>query len=83
MYRSIAREGQRDSDVLAALTDDLERSVPTLEVEVLDVGAQGFGDAQAVEGQQRCQGVVTRRAEAGLERNPPSSLRSSPSVRDS
>ena len=31
--------GQRDSDVLAALTGDLERSVPTLEVEVIDVGA--------------------------------------------
>ncbi len=27
---------------------DLERPVPTLQVEALDVGAQGFGDAQSV-----------------------------------
>ena len=45
--------------------------MPTLEVEVVDVGAQGLGDAQTVEGQQRRQGVVTGRAEAGLDEEDP------------
>jgi hypothetical protein len=38
--------------VLAALAQDLARPVPALEVEVVDIGAQRFGDAQAVEGEQ-------------------------------
>ncbi len=49
------------------LAQDLQRSVPTLEVEVLDVGAEVLGDPQAVERQQRGQGVVSRGAEAGLD----------------
>ncbi len=39
----------------------------TLVVEVLHVGAEGLGDAQAVERQQRGQGVVSGRAESGLD----------------
>ena len=44
---------------------------PTLEVEGVDVGAEGFGDPQPVEGQQRRQGVVTGRSEAGLDEEGP------------
>ncbi len=43
------REG--DGDVLSALAHDLEGPVPALEVEAVDVGAEGFGDPQPVEGQ--------------------------------
>lgn len=57
-----------DGGVLAALAQDLERPVPSLEVEAFDVCAQGFGDAQAVEGEQRCQGVVPGRVQAALEK---------------
>jgi hypothetical protein len=40
------------------LAHDLEHAVSPLEVEVVDVGPKGLGDAQPVEGQQRRQGVV-------------------------
>ncbi len=58
---------QGDRYVLAALPHNLERSVSPLEVEVVDVGAQGLRDAQSVEGQQRRQGVVSRRTKARLD----------------
>src|SRR5215210_2757071 len=58
---------QGDGDVLAALAEDLERAVATLEVEVVDVGAEGLGDPQTIEGEQGCEGVVTWRAETGLD----------------
>ncbi len=38
-----------------------------LVVEVVDVGAQSLGDAQAVEGQQQGQGVDPGRAQTGLD----------------
>ena len=50
---------QGDGRLLAALAHDLERGVPALEVEVVDVGTQCFGDAQTAEGQKRRRGMVT------------------------
>ena len=41
-----------DGEDLAALADDGEGAMPALEAEILDVGADGFGDSQPVEGQQ-------------------------------
>ena len=38
-----------------------------LEVQVVDVGTEGFGDAQPVEGEQRRQGVVPGGAQPGLD----------------
>ena len=58
---------QGDGHVLAALAHDLERAVSALEVEVVDVGAQGLRDPKPVEGQQRRQGMVAGLAQAGLD----------------
>jgi hypothetical protein len=44
------REG--DGDDLGALAQDGEGAVAAFEAEGFDVGAGGFGDPQAVEGQQ-------------------------------
>ena len=74
---------QGDGHVLAALSHDLERPVSPLEVEVVDVGAQGLGDPQPVEGQQRRQGVVPRGTEAGLDEEGAELVAVHPSVRDS
>jgi hypothetical protein len=40
--------------------------VPSLALQVVDVGPERLGDAQSVEGQQRRQGVVPGRPEVGL-----------------
>ena len=64
--------------MLAALAQDLERAVPTLEVEVADVGAQRFGDAQAVEGPSEAKAWSRAEPRLAWTREAPSSLRSRP-----
>ena len=56
---------QRDGDHLAALTGDRQGPVPAFQAEVLDVGADGFGDPQPVQGEQGDQRVLGWRAEPG------------------
>jgi hypothetical protein len=41
--------------------------VPAFEAEVLDVGADGLGDPQSVQGEQGDQGMLGRRAEPGSD----------------
>ena len=55
----------RDEDGLAAFAEHGEGAVAAFEAEVFDVGAECFGDAQAVEREQRDQGVVARVGESG------------------
>ncbi|MDQ1365463.1 MAG: hypothetical protein QOE57_1505 [Acidimicrobiaceae bacterium] len=45
--------------------------MPPLEVQILDIGAQALGDPQTVERQQRRQGVVPGRSDAGLHQERP------------
>ena len=56
---------ERDGDDLAALAGDHQGAVAAFEAEGLDVGADGFGDPQPVERQQRDQRVLGGRAEPG------------------
>jgi hypothetical protein len=54
---------QRDGDDLAALTGDRQRPVSPLQAQVLDIGAGGLGDSQAVQREQGDQRVLGRRPE--------------------
>lgn len=45
--------------------------MPAFEAEVFDVGAQGFGDTQPVEREQRRQGVVATTGQPGLDQERP------------
>jgi hypothetical protein len=56
---------QRDRDDLAALAGDHQGPVAPLDTQGLDVGAGGLGYPQPVQGQQRDQRVLGRRAEPG------------------
>ena len=56
---------ERDGDDFAALAGDGQRPVPALKAEVPDISAGGLGDPQPVQGQQRDQRVLGRRAEPG------------------
>jgi hypothetical protein len=59
--RSHSRAGEHRHGTLAALASQPEHPMPSLDVEVLDVSAQGLVDAQAVKRQQRYE---RRRAQA-------------------
>jgi hypothetical protein len=59
--------GERDRDVLAARAHDPKGEMTALDVHVVDVRIQGFGDPQPVQRQQADQGVITSRAETGLD----------------
>ena len=63
--------GQRHGDQLAALAQHRDRAMPPLQTKVLDVDAQGLGDAQPIERQQRNQGVVPGASEAGGDKHGP------------
>jgi hypothetical protein len=66
MARAVAwRKG--DGDGLAALADDGQRAVPSLQAERFDVRPDGCGYPQPVERQQRHQGVLGRGAQASRE----------------
>jgi len=54
---------------LAAFADDGEGAITAFEAEAFDVG--GFGDAQAVEGEQRDERVVAGVAESGGDEHAP------------
>jgi hypothetical protein len=56
---------ERDGDDLAALAGDHQGPVAALDAEVLDVRAGGLRYPQPVEGQQRDQRMLDRRAEPG------------------
>ena len=56
---------QRDGDDLAALAGDGQRSVAAFQAQVLDVRSGGLGHPEAVQGEQRDQRMLTRRAEPG------------------
>jgi hypothetical protein len=56
---------ERDGDDLAALAGNRERPVAAFQIEVLDVGAGGFGDPQPVRREQRDQRMLCRRPEPG------------------
>jgi len=62
---------------------DEQGAMPAVDVEVLDVGTEGLGDAQPVERQQTRQCMIASAAESAWTKNAPSSLRSSPRVEDS
>src|SRR5919106_2092690 len=49
----------------ASLAPDRERAMAPLQAQVLDVGADGFGDWQPVEGQQADQRVIPRAGQPG------------------
>jgi len=51
---------ERDAGWLVALPENLQGAVPPLEAEVLDVGAAGLADPQAVQAQQHGEGGVHR-----------------------
>jgi hypothetical protein len=57
--------GERTVTTLAALASYDQRPVPGLQAQVLDVRASSLGHPQPVEGEQRDQRVLGRRAEAG------------------
>jgi hypothetical protein len=56
---------QWDSHDLAALAQDSEGAVAPLHAESLDVGAERLRDPQAVQGEERDEGVLGCSAEAG------------------
>jgi hypothetical protein len=56
---------ERNGCYFAALAPNGEDAVATFDAHVFDVGPEGLGDAQAVECQQRHQGVVSGRTQAG------------------
>ena len=58
---------ERDSDDLAALAQHRERAVPPFEAERFDVGAERFGDTQAVDRQQGDERVLARRGQPGSD----------------
>jgi hypothetical protein len=49
---------------LPPAAQDSERAMTAVDVQVVDVGAEGFADPQHVHGQQRSQGVVARASRA-------------------
>jgi hypothetical protein len=57
--------GERRGHDLAALADDGEGAVAPLESEVLDVGPDGLGDTESVEGQHTDQRVISCIGQAG------------------
>jgi hypothetical protein len=69
---------QRDGHDLATLAQDRERAVAALQAEVLDIGADGFGDPQPVEREQADQGVIPGAGQAAATSMAPTSLRSRP-----
>jgi hypothetical protein len=56
---------ERDSDDLAALAGDRQGPVPALQAQVLDVSANGLGDPQPVQREQRDQRMLEPRPEPG------------------
>ena len=66
-----------DGDDLAALAGNRESPVAVFQTEVLDVGAAGLGDPQAVQREQRDQRMLCQRPEPAATSSAPSSLRSS------
>ena len=81
--RSRRARGQRDGHYLASFSQHCQGPVATFEPERLDVGADGFGDPEAVEGQERDEGVFRVRPSPAATRRAPTSLRSSPIAWDS
>jgi hypothetical protein len=69
MARSIARavHGAWDGDQLAALTQHGQGAVPAFETEIVEVGAECFGDPQPVDRQQADQRVLGGGAEPGRD----------------
>jgi hypothetical protein len=61
--RRPGREGDRHD--LAAFAQNPERAVSPLQPEILDVGADGLGDPEPVEGEQADQGVIPCVGEPG------------------
>ncbi|HCU96392.1 MAG TPA: hypothetical protein DHU96_28225 [Actinobacteria bacterium] len=59
--------GQRDGDHLAALTRDYQRPVAALDAKCFDVGTGSFGHPQPVEGEQRDQRMLRRRAKTSRD----------------
>jgi hypothetical protein len=57
----------RDNDSLASLAVHLQCVVTPSESGISDIGAEGFGDSQAIESQQTRQGVVTGPGQTGLD----------------
>ena len=76
--------GERDGDDLAALAQHGQGAVPAFETELVDVGAERFGDPQPVDRQQRlisaCSAAVPSPAATS---SAPTSLRSNPTACDS
>ncbi len=58
---------QRDSGGLVAFAMDERGAVASVDVEVVDVGAEGFGDAQPVQCEQARECVIPSTAESGLD----------------
>jgi hypothetical protein len=69
--RSRRARRERDSDDLAALAHDSERAMAALHAERLDVGAQSFGDPQAVDGEEGDQRVIASRGQTGRDEERP------------
>ncbi len=47
-----------DDDGLAAFATDPQRVVSSFEADISDVGAEGFRDAESIQGEKACQGVI-------------------------
>ena len=72
---------ERDDRGLVAFADDAQGAVSAFEAEVLDVRRAGFADPQAVQPQQHRQRGVVWSKRSAVNRNVPSSVRSSPRAR--
>ena len=73
---------QRDGDDLAALSGDGQCPVPSLQAQVLEVGAGRFGDPQPVQCQQGHQACSVGGPSPAATSSAPSSLRSSATAWD-
>jgi hypothetical protein len=58
---------ERDGGGLVAFAVNEQGAVSAVDVEVVDVGAEGFGDAQPVQREQASECVVAAAAESGLD----------------
>src|SRR5215469_16328544 len=63
--RASGSRGERDDSFLTALAGDRQDAVTALAAQVLNVRADSLGHPQPVQGQQRYQRVLSRRAEPG------------------
>ncbi len=53
--------------VLPPLRRTRQRVVSSFEADIGDVGAEGFGHAESIQGEEACQGVIAGTGQSGLD----------------